>query len=291
MAKGNIAGLFAAQFFKMYNNYSYGQIADPGNPGSNVTSHAYLVDNPVEVTLPEFSFERAVFRGGGQFLGSITIGLADVPEIPMVFSDIDDTLIQLSGGGASDTTTVSGFEISGMNELNPDPNDIGVFLTSKFHSRASGSDGELKYRTLYMRGQLRFSQPPLSHAGGENPSPMRATFFPKVVSKFPNGVSFGANQSFYKNKAVMVQIVSDRPIAMTTYIADGTATSFTAAYKPWKNTVTGGNTDNFTTKNGVATAMSSINTSTGVFTLSSAGTAADKIHAIYQVLDSSFPVP
>lgn len=291
MAKGNIAGLFAAQFFKMYNNYSYGQIADPGNPGSNVTSHAYLVDNPVEVTLPEFSFERAVFRGGGQFLGSITIGLADVPEIPMVFSDIDDTLIQLSGGGASDTTTVSGFEISGMNELNPDPNDIGVFLTSKFHSRASGSEGELKYRTLYMRGQLRFSQPPLSHAGGENPSPMRATFFPKVVSKFPNGVSFGANQSFYKNKAVMVQIVSDRPIAMTTYIADGTATSFTAAYKPWKNAVTGGNTDNFTTKNGVATAMSSINTSTGVFTLSSAGTAADKIHAIYQVLDSSFPVP
>ncbi len=291
MAKGNIAGLFAAQFFKMYNNYSFGQIADPGNPGTNVTSHAYLVDNPVEVTLPEFSFERAVFRGGGQFLGSITIGLADVPEIPMVFSDIDDTLIQLSGGGASDTTTVSGFEISGMNELNPDPNDIGVFLTSKFHSRASGSDGELKYRTLYMRGQLRFSQPPLSHAGGENPSPMRATFFPKVVSKFPNGVSFGANQSFYKNKAVMVQIVSDRPIAMTTYIADGTATSFTAAYKPWKSTVTGGNTDNFTTKNGVATAMSSINTSTGVFTLSSAGSAADKIHAIYQVLDSSFPVP
>jgi hypothetical protein len=178
-----------------------------------------------------------------------------------------------------------------MNELNPDPNDIGVFLTSKFHSRASGSDGELKYRTLYMRGQLRFSQPPLSHAGGENPSPMRATFFPKVVSKFPNGVAFGANQSLYKNKAVMLQIVSDRPIAMTTYIANGVATTFTAAYKPWKNTVTGGNTDNFVTKAGVATAPSSINTSTGVVTLASAGTTGDLHHIIYQVLDSSFPVP
>lgn len=291
MAKGNIAGLFAAQFFKMYNNYSYGQIADPGNPGSNVTSHAYLVDNPVEVTLPEFSFERAVFRGGGQFLGSVTIGLADVPEIPFVFSDIDDTLIQLSGGGSSDTTTVSGFEISSLNELNPDPNDLGVFLTSKFHSRASGSDGELKYRTLYLRGQMRFSQPPLSHAGGENPSPLRGVFYPKVVSKFPNGVALGANQSLYKNKAVMLQFVTDRPIAMTTYVANGVATTFTLAYKPWKSTVTSGNTDNWTTKAGVATAASSISTSTGVVTIASAGTTGDLHHAIYQVLDSSFPVP
>lgn len=292
MAKGNIAGLFAMQVFKLHNNRSYGQIADPTTPGSNVTSHAYMVDNAVEVTMPEFSFERAIFRGGGQYLGSMTIGIADVPEIPIVFSDVDDTLIQLCGGGASDTTTLGGAEISGLNELNPDPNRIGIFLTSKFHSRASGSDGEYRYRTLFMAGQMRFSQPQLTHAGGENPSALRGVFYPQVVSKFPNGVSFGANQSFYKNKAVAVQLVTDKPLAMTTFIADGSATTYTLAYLPAKSTVTGGNTDaNWITKAGAATAPSSISTSTGVVTIASAGTTGDYHNAIYGVKDSSFPVP
>ncbi len=52
--------------FKMYNNYSYGQIGDPGNPGSNITSHAYLVDNPmtcvVEGAMKSFSMLNVLRR-------------------------------------------------------------------------------------------------------------------------------------------------------------------------------------------------------------------------------------
>jgi len=292
MAKGNVSGLFAMQVYKLYNNRAYGTISDPTTPGANVTSHAYMVDNPVTVAMPELSFDRAAFRGGGQFLGSMFIGLADMPEVAMEFSDIDDTLMQLCGGSLSDTTTVSGMEISSMNELNPDPTRIGIMLTSKFHSRASGSDGEHQYRTLFLAGQMRFSQPALQHSGGENPSPLRATFTPQVMSKFPNGVAFGANQSMYKNKAVAFQIFTDKPLAMTVYIANGSATTFTLGYLPAKSTVTTGNTDaNWITKAGVATAPTSISTTTGVVVIAAAGTTGDYHNAIYGVKDSAFPVP
>jgi len=85
----------------------------------------------------------------------------------------------------------------------------------------------------------------------------------------------GATQNWYGYNEFEFTMSSLYPYMLDTWIADGTATTFTLTALPKKSTVTTGNTDNWVTKNSVNTAPTSINTSSGLVTVAAAGSAAD----------------
>lgn len=284
MAKGNVFGFPALQVWKRGSDgYAYGQITDVTTPGTNVTSSAYAMFDGISATLPEITRALAEFRGGSVYLGSAFMGTERLAPVVIDLANYDDTLNTLVGNGSADTTTVSGWTMSGINEQNPNPTQLGAMLTLRFQSRASGTDGDNLYLNVVMPNctgtYTRVTA--VTQNAGENPSPSRLTLALSSATRHPTGVAFGSNQGWYNNRTSMYFIVSDYPLAVTTYIADGSATTFILGYRPKYSTVTSGNTNNWTAKNGTATAATSINTSTGVVTLAAAGSASDKHVVMY----------
>lgn len=284
MAQGNVYGFSALQLWKRGSDgYAYGQIADITAPGTNVTSHAYAMFDGISATLPEVTRALAEFRGGSVHQGSAFMGTERLAPVPVELSNYDDTLNTLVGNGNADTTTVSGWTISGINEQNPSPTQLGAMLTLRFQSRASGTDGDNMYLNVLMPNctgvYSRVSA--ITQNGGENPSPSRLTLALAAASKHPTGVAFGSNQGWYNSRTSLYFIVTAYPLAVSSYFADGVATTFILGYRPKYSTVTTGNTNNWTAKNGTATAATSINTTTGVVTLAAAGSSGDKHVVIY----------
>lgn len=279
MAKGNVAGLYTAQIFITYNGYSYGQIADPANVAAGTTSHAYLVRDPIEASIPEVTRAEATFRGGGRTFGKMQLGVEEIGSFPVQFAAYDPTVFALCGGSSVDTTSVSGWTISGPNNSNPELPQVGMILTSRYQSRVDGTNKYLNY--LFPIGQLVLQSPALTQEGGVNPSPVRGTFTPTFSTKFPNGVGFGTNQDFYNNETDHVLIETNFPLAMTTFVADDSDTTFDVGYLPQYSTVTSGNTNNWFAENGATSAPTSISTSDGAVVIPSA-TANDIWVVLYQ---------
>lgn len=278
MAKGHVYGFDAIQVYKYYNGYAFGQIADPTTPGTNVTSHAYAMFNGISASLPAVSRALATFRGGSVPLGSAFLGVEALTSFDISLSAFDNTLNTMVGNGNADTTTVSGWEVSGMNEQNPTPNQLGIVLNLRIQRQDAGYIGDNYFLNVFFPNvTCTYNQiATITQDGGENPSPSTLTVAPAASGKFASGIAFSSNQNFKNNATACYFVMTTHPLAVTTYIADGAATTFTLGYRPQYSTVTTGNTNNSTAKNGTATAVTSINTTTGLVTIASAGTAADK---------------
>lgn len=282
MPKGNIAFINYMQMWRQKDGKAYGQL-DPDNPTPGATSHAYLIDDPVTVNYPELVREKATFRGGGNFYGQMR-GVMQTPgDITFTSSALDAAARALANASLVDTTSVSGWVISGENENEYKLRQMGIAFHMRYQDRDSGSDGVNKWLTLVVpQCEIQISRPAsVGITGGENTSPARVTVTPSFSSKMPNGIAFGANQGFRGNRAMAYEIEALLPLGITVCIADGSLTSFNLGYLPYYSTVTGGNTNNSATKNGTATAPSSISTSTGAVTIASAGSSGDEHRVMY----------
>lgn len=256
---------------------------DPDSPGSPpLTSHAYEIHGPITATLPEPEFARFDFRGGGKFEGAADGGLQTIGTGELQVSQMDAALDALLQGGLVDTSSLVGATISSPNSLNPSPRQVGLMLIGRKQSRLNASAGSNKYvHIIYPLVQMRKRTPGLTQEAGVNPSPIRLTFQPAVATKFPNGIPFGANQGWQGYSEFHYRMTADKPYALTSWLQDGSAVTFTLGYLPTSNVVTGGINYNWVARNGAAVAPTSINTTTGVVTMSAAGTSGQYTVVMY----------
>jgi hypothetical protein len=262
---------------------SVGQL-DPSNLGVGpTTSHALDVRGPMTATLPVPTLTVFEASGGGTYDGRVQGGVESVADGEIQCDQLDQAALLLARGGLVDTTSIAGSgnaQIYSANELNPTPFDVWIMMTYK--KRILGNVKKTVYvHKIFPLVTVSIREGNLTQEGGKNTQPVSFTFAPQTASKFPWGVAFSSTQGWYNNESLSYNLDADNPYACTTWIADGSATTFTTAFKPKFSTVTNGNTDNVYTKNGTLTAPTSHSTSTAVVTVAAAGSASDIWVAFY----------
>jgi hypothetical protein len=279
--KGAIAGFPFAQVWLVDNDgYAQGQLTTPDSPGTDVTTHALLMR---DVKTAGFSLPQNVkidFTGGDKYLGSFMFGIASVDAFNLTTEYLDTNVTALVSDSSVDQTTNSLWSVFGMNEMNPTLPQAGLMLQTNFQSKESGTSG-LNYwlNVIIPICQIAPKWPSLAF---QAEAPTTYTVQPSVATKWPNGDAFDSNQGFEGNECVAFGIVTDNPLAITTYNANGSATTFIAGYRPISTTVTVNATQNHFAVNGTPTALSSIVTTTGVATLAAAGSESDRDVLMYE---------
>ncbi len=286
VTRGNVYNLLAAQFYRLTETgLPAGQLDTTVALVNASTSHAYKIAGTTEATLPDPTYGRVTFRDGATFQGAVVTGLSDTGDITITTNAWDATLNKLFSGVNVDTTTITNATISstGMNIISPYV--IGCLLTAQIYSRDAATLGTTKHTTWVIGAcSARVSIPSLTQNDGENPSTATITLTPRAATKLPVGAAFGANQNFGDNKEFVYAITADNPFALTMFVQDAIATTYTTAYLPTSSDVASGNTTNLFAVNGTPTAPTSIVTTTGVVTLAAAGTAGQIAAALYQTL-------
>jgi hypothetical protein len=281
--KGSVAQFIYAQFYKRYNSKAYGILANPAAITAPVTSHAYLVRDPVTATMPQVQRAINEFLGGRGILGQMTGGVESMGQIQVDFANLDANIMTMANKSKIDTTTVANWAMFSPNHANPVLQQMGAIFTARFQSREAGSDGDNYYLNFFLPNfEMELDLASFTREGGRNVSPGRGVIRPSFSGKFPNGVAFGTNQGYKDNMTDYFYAVTEHPIGLTFHVADldAEAGGFNLGYLPVKSTVTGGNTDNWFTKDSVASAPTSVSTTTGAVVLP-ATAANEQWHSLY----------
>lgn len=284
MSRANYFSFDKVFFWRVDDNgIAVGQL-NPDSLGSPPqTSHAKDIYGPITGTLPNSSQVAATFRGGGRAEGRAAMGLQEVGEGSLNLSQVDSDLMALLSGANVDTTSMTNVEIFARDNTRPSAVQGGLMLVLRRQVRSGASAGKNKYVTIvYPLVEARLSIGNVTQEGGQNPTPATLTFQPSITNQFMTGVDFGANQGWYNNEEFEFILHAEYGFALTAFVADGVATTFTLAYKPIYNTVTDGKTNQWFARNGALLAPTSVSPTTGVVTLAAAGTSGDKHVAFYQ---------
>lgn len=284
MSRANLFSFDKVFFWRVDDNgIAVGQL-NPDSLGSPpLTSHAKEIFGPITGTLPSASQVTATFRGGGRAEGRAAMGLQEVGEGSLNLSQVDADLMALLSGANVDSTSMTNVQIFGRDNTRPSAVQGGLMLILRRQVRSGASAGKNKYATIvYPLVEARLSFNSLTQEGGQNPTPATLTFQPSVGQRFPTGVAFNSNQGWYNNEEFEYVLFSEYGFALTAFIGDGTATSYTLAYRPVYNTVTSGLTNQWFARDGALVAPSSVNVSTGVVTLAGAGSSGQRHVAFYQ---------
>lgn len=281
--RGNVYSYVHAQFYRVTaEGYPIGQL-DPDSLTPLDVSSAYKITGGVTANIGTPDFQRITFRDGSKFQGAVDGGLIDPGSIELEVNFYDATLNKLFFGVNTDTSTIINATQSSFGYTTTSPYDIGVLLTAQLYSRDASTRGASQFITYVIPlCQARINAPSFNQDGGENPSTATITLQLKVASNDVIGASFGSNQNFEGNEELMYTITSDKPYALTSFIADGVATTYTTEYLPTSEDVAGGNTTNYFGVDGVVTAPTSIVSTTGIVTLAAAGDSGDVACAFYQ---------
>lgn len=253
---------------------SVGQL-DPDALGVGPTlSPALIVKGPVKLTTAKATRASIEWHGGGIPEGKKQGGVDTIGTATLEVTRWDNTFDTLIMGGLLDTTALANAEISSPNNMNPNPYTVGIIAITKIDVPG----GVTKYLHInYPSCTISKQTPDIQQLEGnqKNPNNVTLTIEPFSTTKFPTGKAFGATQGWYGNSEFEYFMSSIYPYMMDTWIADGSAVTFTLTVVPSVSTVTSGNTSNWVTKNSVNTAPTTINTTSGLVTIGAAGTAAD----------------
>lgn len=277
---GHTGGAGHAQFWRVDQYLRMaGQATDPDNIAAGTTVHARKLVGYVGYDIQEPERQRVDFFDGDSVVGSMFFGADEPPSGSMDIETVDAILRSMAEGGNVDTTTNALWVVWGSNALQPVPRTLGACFSRPVQSRESGSDGDLKWLNEIYLLQLSMRNPSSARVSkGQASIGLTAI----AQSRFPNGIPFGVNQSFYNNRTFGLYVVTDNPLAFTTFIADGVATGYTLAYLPTSDVVGAGSTNNFQAINNAEVAPASVNTGTGAVTLAAAGSSGDFVSMMYE---------
>jgi hypothetical protein len=277
--------IISAFFWRVGNDcLAYGQLDPNSTLTGDTISHALgYVGSIGTVDLPQITYKDFTF-GQADFVGRSVSGTEPVSSFTMNLSEIDLNLGVLAHNATISTTTINNANVTSIYAGGATPNSVGLMFSAAIESRGSGCDGAKEYRTFVIpRAQISVNYGSLAVDAGNDTQPATVTVFPTKASNHPWGTAFGSAENFAGNKTWMYEIIASKPYALTTYIADGTETTFEVEYVPASSAVTDGDTDNVFSIDGVVTAPTSISTTTGVVTIAAAGSDGDVHTAFYQI--------
>lgn len=274
--------------------YAMGQFTDDEitdtTPAATIVSEALVMESIVSVGSAGANRITVQRFGGQEFEGRFDIGAGEFTDAQIAFSDASPSLEWVSNGSKVNTSAISGVTIGGQNERPENLNDLGGIFTigSASINRSTGATA-LEY--------LHFFQPSFSLARtseefagiqSSTTDPYNAVYNMAAQNslQIQNGVLLSAlNIGYTKGYRHMFRS-SYKNYALVTAIMKSGDTSFTLPRLPLSSSATATG-DNWIVKNGTATAVSSINTTTGVVTLSGAASDYDIWVIWYPLADQS----
>lgn len=257
--------------------YPIGSTASPANGSTN---NALYIKKVRGVGWSQQQGNVIPFEGGDVVYGQAAYASGGFQPFEIETHSHNKTLQAMVLGTSIDSTTNSSYPTTGNNPRRAIMPNVGLILTSYLQSHDTGTSGQTQYEHFVFPSctvEWIYGAPSFQ---AQHVSRLRVT--PTIVTKNILGVAFGANQGFTDNATDMYDFQSVYPVHLASFISDASATTFTPLYKAISSVVTSGASPNWMAKNGTTTALSSVNTSTGVMTLAAAGTAADMHVVLYQ---------
>lgn len=275
--RGFIAGFFHAQVaMRNSSGYPMGSDTTPNTVANLEVKHAYKLTGPVETAVPAPTRDIATFRGGLGILGQRAMGVSDLGSFDLTLSAYDETFHAMVSGSTVDVATHTELAMTAPNMARADLPQLILLLTIGIQND-SGTNEFLNI--IYNNVQIGPAIPAAGQDSGVNPRPQVYTVTPSLSDRMGHGMLYSASAlAVQDNRDVGVMIRYLYPLALTSYIDDGIATTFVVGYRPVSTNAT--NTINVVLKNGVKTNPTSIVTTTGVVTIT-AGTAADVWSVLY----------
>lgn len=254
-----------------------GQSLTPNSPTANTDYPAYLVNHPVSVSSGDATYVVATDFGGQSWRGDMNLGLQKPGQLTLTLSDYDHVFDGIISGSYPAKNVNSGWSRGGRDDMKANPPRVGIIAFSAKSSRDAATYGELGYIAWYRSGILRSKDPEQNQSGGENPSALTYTMDLQPIRAEPTGVLLSAvtGLTYTDNETVTYPMdAGEYMFNVHTWIANGAATTFTLDTLPVYSdaSATG---RNLIAKNGVAIAVTSINTTTGLVTIASAGSSGD----------------
>lgn len=261
--------------------YAMGQFTDAviedTTPANTEVSEALTMNtNVVSLGNPGQARIKISRFGAQKFRGKFDVGAGEIADFQMTFSDDSPSLAFVTNGALINDTEIVGVIIGGENPRPELLNDVGGIFTvgAQVIDRTTGNvtTEYLHYWIPSFTAAKVNSDVAGVQSSTTNPFPSAYDVSVQETGLLQNGrlisaLDIGMTQSYrvpfrtpYKNHG------------LATAIFDGTDTSFTLPRLPLLN-ATAATSLNWFTLNGTPTALSSVNTSTGVVTLSSAPTA------------------
>ena len=238
---------------------------------NGATSQAYVITKP---RAAGFNFDAGaqLQQQGGDRLGSLlSFATSSLASFDLTVDALDPNLVALIEQSTQNTTSTV-FTKTAVNSDRAAPSSMGVCVAQ----RGVQSDGTPVYKhTFIPKAQVVIKMPGGTFRGE---ALVTITITPQKGTKMHTGQSYGStglNFGLANDTTDHYIWTSSYPLHITTFKSDGAATTFITAYRPVSSTITLNGTDNEMVKNTTATALSSISTTTGVATLSAAGTAGD----------------
>jgi len=281
LKKGDAHGLAYVQVALVgTNGYAYGQVGS--SLAQAADSGAYLISEPKSATMPTPDRNTINFTGGDIWLGAYQYGIDAVGSFDMTVSGFDADLIALVTGSAVDQTWNQQWTLFSENELANELPQVCMIFSYRLQARGPSDGAALWINTIIPRawcGPRGLTGAPSFQSAGE----YSFTVTPTSSTVIPNGSLLSATSlALERNKGFRVHVIADKPLGLHTFIADGSATTFTLDYLPTDDTVTLSNAGNLMAIDGTLTAASSVNTSSGLVTLSAAGSADDIVTMLYE---------
>jgi hypothetical protein len=227
---------------------------------SDVKSSAFAVIPPTDVNI----------EGGDKIVATVSFNGGKLSPFDVTGSSIDTTLADLVGGSTTSTTN-SQATIFGYNTFRTSPRIMWFASQQMFET----SDGFTYFITrIVPRASVSYRPGGMAFRGASDATLHINSI---VTQKFYNGQSYGTsglNLNFEADSSDFVDVVTAEPVHFMAFNQDsvGPTTTFTTVYKPTSSVITLNATMNAFAVGGVPTALSSLNTTTGLATLAAAGT-------------------
>lgn len=256
--------------------YPTGVQTDPDNMVVNTTSSALLLDSIIEMT-PGNKTNPVVTNQGGQEIRSKTILPAqDFGTPTFSLSERNETLDALLTNSANDSTYNARRMIRGANM------NQKTFLPFMVMFSILGTDSTTmaSWWDNYCYLNCRIRRTGEGGAGqitgdATNPNPFAYALDLSLGTRDITGTLLSAlTVSVDENIDAVSYQRTSYPLGVTTYLANGAATTFTLGYRPLNSDATGAANNNHTL-NGTQATVTSASTTTGVVTLTGAGSSSD----------------
>lgn len=226
---------------------------------SDVKSSAFAVIPPTDVNI----------EGGDKIVATVSFNGGKLAPFDVTGSSIDTTLADLVGGSTTSTTN-SAVTIFGYNTYRTSPRVMWFASQQMFET----SDGFTYFITrIVPRASVSYRPGGMAFRGASDATLHINSI---VTQKFYNGQSYGSGGlalNLEQDSTDFVDVVTADPVHFFAFKQDASATTFTTTYKPTSSVVTLNATQNAFAIGGTPTALSSISTTTGVATLSAAGSS------------------
>jgi hypothetical protein len=280
ITKGAITGFAFAQMWTVKDCYSYGQLNTDTAVSTPATSHAYLIRDPKTSGVPQISREVLTLTGGDTIKGARMFGPSSIDSFQITTTTLDADLVALVTRTSVDQTTNDVWSEVGFNYGLGNLPNVGLSLHANFQTIDESCDTLQKWFNLIFPSCQISPQYPTPSFQAE--ADMTWQVQPSMVGKRPNGDAFDSNLGLENNQDLAYAIISDYPVALTTWFADGIATTFNTAYRPMSTTVTVNSTQNHFAVNGTPTALTSIVIASGLATAAAAGSDGDVNVLMYE---------